>query len=353
MEQQLNKESFFNLNFEDLSKLFNAHGINTYAASILFNHYYKSKKLERCEHHNLSKKARDFINNNFEFSLPEIIQIQQADDKTVKFLFKLSDSQTIESVLIPFQNKYSICISSQVGCAMKCSFCFTGTQGLKRHLKTSEIIGQFIMVWNWLVSNRPDDHIIKSIVFMGQGEPLHNFDAVKKACEIFKDQHGFSIAMQRITISTAGYLPGLQRWNDEIPGVNLALSLHAVDEEKRNKLIPINQRYPLKEVIDYIKTIPLAKKQYIIYEYLLIDSLNDTITDAISVGEMLKGTQSIINLIPFNPFPGSDYKRSKDENILSFQKTIESYGLPALIRSTKGDEILAACGQLNTKVKNL
>lgn len=186
---------------------------------------------------------------------------------------------------------------------------------------------------------------------MGQGEPLHNFDAVKKASEIFLDQHGMSLGVQKITVSTAGYLPGLKRWNEEMPGVNLALSLHSVIDEKRNELIPINQRYPLSEVLAYIDTIPLARKQYIIYEYLLIKDFNDTEMDAHATGELLKNKQAIINLIPFNPFPGSKYQRPADESISQFQKIIESYKLPALIRTTKGDDILAACGQLNTKVK--
>lgn len=347
-----NQRSFYDFSYAELATLFKENGVSEYATSLLFNWHYKQKKIESCQHHNLSKKAKEIV-NQFSFDLGKITYIQQAEDSTVKFLITFHDGLSVESVLIPFQNKYSVCLSTQVGCAMKCSFCFTGTQGLKRHLTTSEIMGQFLLVWNWLIENRPDDQMIKSIVFMGQGEPLHNFDAVKKACEIFKDQHGISLAAQRITISTAGYLPGLRRWIEEIPGVNLALSLHSVVEEKRNRLIPINQKYNLKELLDYITKIPLAKKQYIIYEYLLIDGLNDTLEDAHLTGQLLQNTQSIINLIPFNPFPGSEFKRSKDESIVLFKETIESYGLPALIRTTKGDDILAACGQLNTKVQNV
>lgn len=346
----IEKVSFYDLNYSDLELLLIAEGHNKSQASLLYNHIYKMKAAAPCKHHNLSPRVQKYLEDNIDFTLPSIDYVFESNDQTVKFLVKLSDDLKVEMVIIPFQNKYTLCLSSQVGCAMKCSFCYTGTQGLKRHLKTSEIITQFLLAWNWLKTNRPDDHQIKNIVFMGQGEPLHNFDNVKKACEIFKDQHGMSIGVQKITISTAGYLPGLKRWNDEIPGVNLALSLHAVDEEKRNKLIPINARYPLSEIMDYIKTIPLSRKQYIIYEYLLIDDFNDTKEDADLCGQMLQGTQSIINLIPFNPFPGSEYKKSKEENIDLFKKTIENYGLPALVRTTKGDDILAACGQLNTKV---
>lgn len=345
------KTSFYQHNFKDLQDLMKSHALNPASASLLYRHHYKEKKLNPCVHHNLSKAAREFVGTFLDFTLPEIELAHESNDQTVKFLIKLKDGQRVESVLIPFQSKYTLCLSTQVGCAMKCSFCFTGTQGLKRNLDTSEIIGQFILAWNWLKSNRPDDHQLKNIVYMGQGEPLHNFDAVKKASEIFLDQHGMSLGVQKITVSTAGYLPGLKRWNEEMPGVNLALSLHSVIEEKRNQLIPINQRFPLQDVMDYIDTIPLARKQYIIYEYLLIKDFNDTESDAHTTGEYLKGKQAIINLIPFNPFPGSEYQRPTDESILQFQKIIESYKLPALIRTTKGDDILAACGQLNTKVQ--
>ncbi len=256
----------------------------------------------------------------------------------------------MSKLLIPFQNKYTLCLSTQVGCAMKCSFCFTGTQGLKRHLATEEIIGQYILAVRWLQEFRPNGHQLKNLVYMGQGEPLHNFDALKAANEIFLDQHGTSIGVQKITISTAGYLPGLIRWNEEMSGVNLALSLHSPFEEKRNKLIPINQRYPLADVLKCIDEIPLKRKQYIIYEYLLIKNFNESIEDAHATGELLREKMAIVNLIPFNPFPGSEFERPEQSQIEIFKSILESYKLPVLIRGTKGDDILAACGQLNTKL---
>jgi len=237
---------------------------------------------------------------------------------------------------------------------MNCSFCFTGTQGLKRNLTTEEIIGQFIVAANWLKENRSIDQNqrpLKNIVFMGQGEPLHNFDHVKKACEIFLEENGICLGIQKITVSTSGYLPGLNRWLEEMPKVNLALSLHSVFDEKRNQLIPINQRYPLDEVLKTIQAVPLGRKQYVIYEYLLAHEFNDSDEDAHATGMKLKGTQAIINLIPFNPFPGSKFQRPSNDRIEKFQKIIDSYKIPALIRGTKGDDILAACGQLNTKSK--
>jgi 23S rRNA (adenine2503-C2)-methyltransferase len=344
------KPSFYQYNFNDLTNLLIENQLSPSGASLLYRWHYKQKKIEPCTQ-NLALKTRAFIHNSMTFDLPTIVDTQHSNDQTVKFLMEMSDGNRVEAVLNPFQSKYTLCLSTQVGCAMKCSFCFTGTQGLRRHLLTSEIVGQFIIADRWLRENRPDDQLLKNIVFMGQGEPLHNFDAVKSACEIFLDQHGASIGVQKITISTAGYLPGLLRWNDEMPGVNIALSLHSVFTEKRNTLIPINQRYPLEQVLKVIDRIPLKRKQYIIYEYLLIKNFNDAETDAHATGELLHGKPAIINLIPFNPIPGSLYERPEMLQVEKFQKILESYQLPALIRGTKGDDILAACGQLNTKTR--
>lgn len=283
------------------------------------------------------------------FHLPEVDTLQESSDKTVKFLFKLEDGHKVETVLIPFNNKYTICLSSQVGCAMKCSFCYTGIQGLQRNLKTEEIIGQFLEAQRWLSLNRPEDDKILNIVFMGQGEPLHNFDAVKNACEIFLSQHGLSLADQKITISTAGYLPGLERWKDEMPQVNIALSLHSPIKEKRDQLIPINKRFPLEEVLEYVDAIPSGKNRFVTYEYLLIENFNDSDEDAHLTGKLLAGKKAYVSLIPFNPFPGSDYKKPALARVEQFKAVLDSYKIPTLIRATKGDEILAACGQLNSK----
>ncbi len=343
------KPSFYDLNYSDLERVIHQNNLNNSAAAVLFNWHYKKKETARCLD-NIAQCSSAFFENTFDFSLPEINTVHEStNDRTVKFLFKLKDHHKVETVLIPFHNKYSICLSSQVGCAMNCSFCFTGTQGLKRNLTTSEIVGQFIQAWRWLAANRPGEERILNIVFMGQGEPLHNFDAVKKACEIFLSQHGASIGVQKITISTAGYMPGLKRWSLEIPGVNLALSLHSPVAEKRNELIPINKKYPLHEVLAMIDQIPLNKKQFITYEYILIKDFNDTPEDAKKLGELLAGKSAYINLIPFNAFPGSHYQRPDLESIEKFKAVLDTFKIPTLIRTAKGDDVLAACGQLNSK----
>lgn len=342
------KQSFYDLNYSDLEIVIKQNNLNYSAAAVLFNWHYKKKENTQC-HEKIAKGSLAFFQNNFDFSLPEIDTVHESKDRTVKFLFKLKDNHKIETVLIPFHNKYSICLSSQVGCAMNCSFCSTGKQGLKRNLSTSEIVGQFLQAWRWLAKNRPGEERILNIVFMGQGEPLHNFDAVKKACEIFLSKHGTSIGVQKITISTSGYIPGLKRWSQEIPGVNLALSLHSPFEEKRNELIPINRKYPLAEVLTYIDQIPLSKKQFITYEYILIKDFNDSFDDAEKLGTILAGKRAYINLIPFNAFPGSHYKRPSLDTIEKFKEFLDTFKIPTLIRIAKGDDVLAACGQLNSK----
>lgn len=342
------KPSFYQYSFSDLHALFTANQLPLSGTNLLFNWHYKKRKIEPCTE-NLAAKTIKFVSEHMNFELPEVDTVQESNDKTVKFLFKLRCGKKVETVLIPFNQKYSICLSSQVGCAMKCSFCFTGTQGFSRQLDCSEIIGQFLQAQTWLSENRPNDDKILNIVFMGQGEPLHNFDAVKKACEIFLSQHGLSLAREKITISTAGYLPGLKRWKAEMPDVNIALSFHSPFTYKRDKLIPINKKYPLKDVLALVSDIPEGKNRFVTYEYLLIKDLNDSNEDAIATGEMLKRSNGYLNLIPFNPFPGTNYKRPSDERLAEFKSIIDSYKIPALIRKTKGDEILAACGQLNTK----
>lgn len=343
------KTSFFQYTLPGLQKLFLEQGLPESGAGKLFNWHYKKLRTEMCEK-DLAKITQEFLAKNLSFDLPEIDLVQKSSsDRTVKFLLKLSDGRKIETVLIPSNKRYGICLSSQVGCAMKCSFCHTGLQGLERHLHTHEIVGQFLAAKRWLDSERPLDNDIATIVFMGQGEPLHNFDAVKESCEIFLSQHGLSLAAEKITISTAGFLPGLKRWKEEMPDVNIALSLHAIDKVKRDKLIPINAKYPVEEVLAIVNSLPKQKKRFVVYEYLLARGFNDSKLDAEKLGQALQGKRAFVNLIPFNPFPGAEYERPTQTEIEAFKAELEKFGVTSLVRFTKGDDILAACGQLNSK----
>lgn len=342
------KTCFFSYTLADLKVLFKLNGLPPAGAGRLFTWHYKHHQTGPCEL-NLAKVSREFVAQNLSFELPEIDLIQESEDRTVKFLFKLADGKKVETVLIPSKKKYGICLSSQVGCAMKCSFCHTGAQGLSRNLETHEIVGQYLAAQRWLSQNRTCDNLIATIVFMGQGEPLHNFDAVKSAIQIFISQHGLSIGVEKITISTSGYLPGLQRWKDEMPDVNIALSLHSTDNQKRNELIPINAKYPLEEVLGLIDQIPKNKKRFVIFEFLLAKGFNDSEEDARALGNALQGKRAFVNLIPFNPYPGAKWERPSQQEVEAFKSVLDEYGIPSLARITKGSEILAACGQLNSK----
>ncbi len=342
------KTSFYQYTLNDLQSLFAKNELPESGAGKLFNWHYKKRREEMCEK-DLAKVTQEFVSEHLSFNLPEIDVVQKSTDRTVKFLLKLSDGKKIETVLIPSNKRYGICLSSQVGCAMKCSFCHTGLQGLERHLETHEIVGQLLAVQRWLNTERPEDNQIATIVFMGQGEPLHNFDSVKKSCEIFLSQHGLSMAADKVTISTAGYLPGLKRWKAEMPDVNIALSLHSVEKVKRDKLIPINAKFPVEEVLEIVNAIPKQKKRFVVYEYLLAQGFNDSEEDARKLGLALQGKRAFVNLIPFNPFPGADYKRPLPHEVDLFKNELDKCGVSSLVRFTKGDDILAACGQLNSQ----
>lgn len=313
---------------------------------MVFNWHYKKNRREPCVHHNLPAKTKKFLEENLDFQLPEIHTVKESSDQTVKFLFGLADGRRVETVLIPFMGKYSVCVSSQVGCNVNCSFCFTGTQGFTRNLKTEEIVGQLLGVQTWLSAQRPGADKISNVVYMGQGEPLLNFEAVRDSAAIFVSQHGVSLASHKVTVSTSGHAPGLRRWKEEMPDVNIALSLHSPYSEKRNELIPLNRRYGLEEILPLVDAIPQGKKRFVTYEYVMLHDFNDSDADAHATGALLQGKKAYINLIPFNPFPGSKYRRSSREKILQFKAILDTYEIPTLIRTTKGDDVLAACGQL-------
>ncbi len=352
----MKKTQFYSLSYEDLYSLLQEEGLNTYGARVIFNEFYKKRSFGRLPE-DLAQSTKSFLEDHFLFDLPLVVNeveiVQNNIKATQKFLVEFSDGQRVECVLIPFQGKYTVCLSSQVGCAMKCSFCYTGKQGLSRQLEAHEIVGQLMAVHRWLLErDDASEYKISNVVFMGQGEPLHNFSAVKKACDIFLSQYGLSLGRDKITISTAGYLPGLLQWKEADLHVNLALSLHSTKKEVRDELIPLNRRYPLPEILELLKTWPLEKKKFITFEYLMIRDLNDSEEDAHELAQVLAPFRALINLIPFNPVPGTSYQRPLSENIDSFHSIVSSYGIPCMVRKTKGDDILAACGQLNSKKSN-
>ncbi len=287
--------------------------------------------------------------SQFSFDLPKRSEVKRSSDGTIKFLHELIDGHFVETVLIPFHKRYTVCLSTQVGCAVRCSFCYTGRQGLKRHLSASEIVGQYLSSFYYLrQSNDSAKRVLApSIVFMGQGEPLHNFDEVKKAIDVLTGPGSLGVGHRQITLSTSGFLPGLKRWA-ELPPINLALSLHSTEHKLRSELIPINEKWPLDVIFEELDRVKLLSRQFITFEYLLIAGVNDTSRDVEGLVKWLSTRPALVNLIPFNPYPGSEYKRPTDGEVERFKAALVSHGLRVMVRTTKGDEILAACGQLNT-----
>jgi 23S rRNA (adenine2503-C2)-methyltransferase len=284
------------------------------------------------------------LHQDFDFNLPQISKILRSEDGTIKFQMQFKDLLEVETVLIPFHKRFTVCLSTQVGCAMNCSFCYTGTQGLKRHLTAGEIVGQYLKAYQWLLLEN-DKALKPSIVFMGQGEPLHNVTEVQKAVEVLIDTKLVGLGRRQMTLSTVGYVPGMQQLKN-FPKINLALSLHSPFDHERNRLIPINVKYPLKDVMQAFDELPRLKKEFMTFEYLMIQDFNmqDEHVDAL-VG-LISQRKAMINLIPFNPFPGSEWKRPDAIQIEEFKNKLVSKKLRVMVRTTKGDDILAACGQL-------
>lgn len=314
--------------------------------------FFRKKDLDQSKWTKISKEHKFLLNNNFDFNLPKVVWQGLSSDGTRKFLIGLEDGNSVEAVAIPAKDRLTLCISSQVGCAIGCTFCHTGTQGLTRNLKVYEIVGQFLAVSQWLMQNVSKESRLTNIVFMGQGEPLHNFKNVKQAVELFVSPTGIALSKTKITLSTSGLVPQIEKW-EEFPDINVAISLHAVRDDLRSQLMPINKRHDLKRLFDALKNIPLRTSRRITYEYLLIANLNDQEQDIEGLCELLPRKQSKINLIPFNEYPGSDYKRPSNEQVLWFQNELHKRGYTCTIRVTKGDDILAACGQLKTEFEKV
>ncbi len=298
---------------------------------------------------NLSKDFREKLSKNAKIILLEKSGESISKDGTTKFVFKLQDGLFIESVLIPMnEGKITFCISSQVGCAMGCKFCKTATMGFKRNLKPSEIVSQVLLLKKY--AKIPEKQKF-NIVFMGMGEPLHNTENVFKAIKILTDKNLMDLSPRRITVSTSGLIDGIKKLAKFPIKVRLAVSLNASTEEQRIKIMPITKGNPLNELIEELRKFPLAKRDRITFEYVLLKGFNDTEQDALRVYKLLKGIKCKINLIPFNPYPESKFEKPEERDVLAFQRVLIDRGINAIIRKSKGEDISAACGMLASKEK--
>jgi 23S rRNA (adenine2503-C2)-methyltransferase len=290
----------------------------------------------------LPKSMRERLADEFSLATPSIVHRDQSVDGTQKFLLRLHDSRTIESVFIPDTPSMTFCLSTQVGCAMACAFCLTGKMGLVRNLTAGEIVGQ-VRVLVDAVSMRGQRF---NIVLMGMGEPLHNYDETMKALRILTDEHGFAMSPRRITLSTVGVLPALEKLAREPIMPNLAISLHAPTDELRGQLVPINRKYGVSEIIDACKRFPLKRRSRITFEYVMLAGVNDRPEDARRLAKLLHGVKSKVNLIPLNAAAGIPFNRPSDEVVSRFAEILADHYLTVSVRKSRGRDIRAACGQL-------
>lgn len=306
---------------------------------------------------NLSKDLRLKLAEKFTLSRPKIVTEQISSDKTHKWLLEFADGQRIETVFIPEDEHGAVCVSTQVGCAVGCKFCHTGSQKITRNLTAGEIISQFMLVkdvYGEWPSSSQDNRLVSNIVVMGMGEPLHNLENIITALNIATDQDGLAVSKRRVTLSTSGIVPNIPKIAKET-GVKLAISLHAPNNQKRSQIMPINDRYPIEEILkacqEYQK---IVTSRYITFEYLMLDGFNDTLQDAQELIALMKKYKigAKFNLIPFNPWPGCAFKPSSNNRVHTFSRELEKAGFAAPIRTARGQDILAACGQLKSKKSN-
>ena len=306
----------------------------------------------------LSKDARAQLAEQFTITRPAISRELTSTDGTRKWLVRFGDGKEAECVHIPEEDRGALCVSSQVGCTLTCAFCHTGTQRLVRNLTAGEIVGQIMVARDrlndWADRETPlGNRLVTNVVMMGMGEPLYNFDAVRDALLIVADNEGIGISRRRITLSTSGVVPNIIRTGDEI-GVMLAISLHAVRDELRNELVPLNRKYPIAELLQACRDYPgSSNARRITFEYVMLKGINDSMDDAKLLVKLLKGIPAKINLIPFNPWPGTKYECSEWEQIEKFSEYIFNAGYSSPVRTPRGRDILAACGQLKSETEKL
>ncbi len=338
---------------EDLKAFFLERGEKPFRATQIIKWIHQHGVNNFDEMSNVSKALREELASIAEIRAPEIAIDDKSKDGTHKWLLRLDDGNCIEAVFIPEDGRGTLCISSQVGCALDCTFCSTARQGFNRNLTVGEIIGQLWLAKNILQPNPEDDRVITNVVMMGMGEPLLNFEKVVKAMELMLDDNAYGLSKRRVTLSTSGVVPALDRLKDRIE-VSLAISLHAPNDALRDQLVPVNRKYPIKELLDSCHRFMEGKanREKITIEYVMLDGVNDSDKLARELAVLLKDVPCKVNLIPFNPFPETRYKRSSNNRIHRFRDILESAGLIVMTRKTRGEDIDAACGQLAGKVND-
>ena len=347
------KVNLFGLNRAQMRALFADMGEAAYRADQIMGWIYRRGVDDFEAMTNVSKDLRQRMQARFDIFHPELLAEQTSTDGTRKWVLKLDGGNAIETVFIPEANRGTLCISSQVGCAMDCSFCSTAQQGFSRNLTAAEIVAQVWFAAKTLGGDFQNERVISNVVFMGMGEPLANYAQTLVAISILQDDFGFGLSKRRVTVSTSGLVPFMDRLRNDCDTA-LAVSLHAPNDELRNKLVPINRKYPIAELMDACRRYTSGKdrKMHIVYEYVMLDGVNDHPEHARQLAKLLAGMPAKVNLIPFNPFPETQYKRSKADAIARFAEILKQKDILVTTRRTRGDDIDAACGQLVGRVQN-
>lgn len=342
--------NLYGLDRLQLEALFKEQGLQAFRARQLMKWVYHQGRKDFAAMTDLPQSMRAWFVDNACFDLPQVAQFHESKDGTVKWILDVGDNNLVETVLIPDRGRNTLCVSSQIGCMLDCSFCSTGKQGFNGNLAASTIVGQMVLANEYLASK---SETVTNIVMMGMGEPLLNFDAVISATNLFMDDHAFGLSKRRVTISTAGVVPAIHKLI-EFTDVSLAISLHAPEDNLRDELVPVNRKYPIEMLMDACRAYGahIGDSRKLVFEYTLLKGVNDRPQDARALADLLENVRCKINLIPFNPFPASGYEKPSRKSVYEFQTLLMQRGFTTMLRTTRGDDINAACGQLVGQVRD-
>jgi 23S rRNA (adenine2503-C2)-methyltransferase len=343
--------NLLDLNLIELENLLKENGFEKFRAKQIWDLIFKQGDWELKSQNNLPEKLINFIKEKTHIFPVKIKTEQKSKDGTIKWLVEVEGKKNVEMVYIPEERRNTLCISSQVGCTLNCKFCHTGTEIWKKNLSPAEIIGQVLLAKKQIGDFIKNSKTLTNIVFMGMGEPLLNYENVRKSCEILVDKNALDFSWKKITISTSGIVPNIIKMADEVK-TSLAISFHAPNDELRTEIMPINKKYPIEMLLNACKNYIEKTKQMVTLEYVMLDGVNDSAEHAHELAQLTKRYKTKINLIPFNPWPGCEYKRTPMKKIKEFADIIENNNIGISIRKNRGNDILAACGQLQAAFQN-
>jgi len=346
-QQNINTRNLMGMTHQDLEQYFSVVGEKSFRATQIMKWTHQQGITDYNKMTNLSKSLRDWLNKNAQMQMPEMISEEISTDGTRKWLLRVDDKNAVETVYIPEDDRATLCVSSQVGCILDCTFCATARQGFAGNLSSAQIIAQLWFAEHRLRKQLGKQRVISNVVFMGMGEPLANFDNVVKAIQIMMDDNSYGLGKRKVTVSTSGLVPKIDKLRETLD-VSLAVSLHAPNDEIRNQLVPLNRRYPITELIGACHRFLEGKnrKHSITFEYVMLDQVNDQIEHAKQLVKIIQTLPSKVNLIPFNSFPNSGFQRSTDRAIEEFREILQAAGITTITRRPRGEDIAAACGQL-------